>query len=136
MTQRVTVVGLKEFQKALRTMDRDLPKQLRVGLNEIAVFVVGKAQPKVARRSGRAAGSMRAASSQREARIRAGGGKAPYYPWLDFGGGVGPNKSVRRPFIREGRYIYPTVDEHRTDIETIAARVLTVVATGAGLEIS
>ena len=133
--QRVTVTGLREFQGALRRMDADLPKQLRVGLNSIAELVVTKARPLVAKRSGRAAASLRAGSSQREARVRAGGAKARYYPWLDFGGKVGKYRQIVRPFLSEGRYIYPTVRKHRPQIEELAGKVLTTVATGAGLEV-
>lgn len=133
---RVTVTGLREFQTALRRMDRELPKTLRVGLNQIAELVVTKARPLVAKRSGRAAGSLRVGSSQREARVRAGGARARYYPWLDFGGRVGKQRQIYRQFIREGRYIYPTVERYRADIEKLAADVMIKVATDAGLEVN
>jgi hypothetical protein len=136
MAARIQVEGLRELQGALRRMDTDLPKQLRIGLNEIATLVADNARPLIPRRTGRAAGSLRAGSSQREARVRAGGGRAPYYPWLDFGGRTGPGRSVRRPFLREGRYVYPTVRKKRDEIMALGGKVLTRVATDAGLEVT
>ena len=134
MRARIDVRGVKEFQRSLRQMDAGLAKQLRVVLNASAEIVVRYAKPKVPRRSGRAAESIKVRSSQREARIAAGGRRAPYYPWLDFGGSVGPNDSVKRPFYTEGRYIYPTVREHNREIQEATSDGLTALATDAGLE--
>lgn len=103
----VTVEGLREFQAGLRRMDAKLPRQLRIVLNDAGQIVVRTAQPMVPRRSGRAAASIKMASGQREARIKAGGGRVPYFAWLDFGGAVGRRNSVRRPFVKQGRYLYP-----------------------------
>jgi hypothetical protein len=75
-------------------------------------------------------------SSQREARVAAGGSKAPYYPWLDFGGRTGPNRSVERAFISEGRYIYPTVRERQDEIADAGQAALTELAREAGLEVT
>lgn len=107
MTYRLQVTGLKELQGALRRVDADLPKELRKTLNGVSQLVIDYAKPRVPSRTGRAAASLKVRSSQREARIAAGGSRAPYYPWLDFGGRVGKGRSVKRPFYREGRYIYP-----------------------------
>lgn len=117
-------------------MDADLGKTVRVVLNGSAQLVVDRAVPKIPRRTGTAAGSLKARSSQREARIAAGGRRAPHYPWLDFGGRVGPNKSVERPFLTIGRYIYPTVRDHRGDIQDTMATGLSDLAARAGLQVS
>lgn len=132
----IEIKGIKEFQAALRAMDRDLPKQLRVAFNAAAELVVGYARPRVPSRSGRARGSIRVRSSQREARVAAGGARVPYYPWLDFGGRVGPGRSVRRPFLTEGRYVYPGLRANRDEIQAEMERALTELARGAGLEVS
>lgn len=134
--ERIRISGIRELQSALREMDRALPKTLRVGLNKIAELVVNNARPLVAKRSGRAAASLKVKSSQREARVGAGGRRAPHYPWLDFGGRTGPARSVVRPFYKDGRYIYPTVARQRPQINELAADVLTQVATDAGLEVT
>lgn len=132
----VTIKGLREFQAALRQMDADLPKQLRLALNKASQLVIDYARPRVPSRSGRARGSLKVRSSQREARVAAGGVRAPYYPWLDFGGRVGPDKSVRRPFLTEGRYVYPGLRQNREEITRVMEVALTDLARGAGLEVS
>ena len=108
MTDPIKVEGLRQFVKDLKTIDRELPKMLRKAFNAAADIVVQDTRPRVPSRSGRAKGSIRAASTQTRVRVKAGGRRAPYYPWLDFGGRVGRNKSIRRPFYKEGRYLYNT----------------------------
>jgi hypothetical protein len=131
----IDIKGLREFQRALKQMDADLPKQIRVAFNSAAAIVVDWAQPRIPRRSGAAAASLKARSGQREARIAAGGRRAPYYPWLDFGGRVGRNKSVERKFYTEGRYIYVGVREQRKEIVESMSTSLTALARTAGLEV-
>jgi hypothetical protein len=132
---RIEIKGLKEFQRSLRRMDSDLPKQLRLALNQASQLVVDKARPDIPRRSGAAAASLKVRSSQREARVAAGGRKAPYYPWLDFGGKVGRNNSVERPFYKEGRYIYPSLRHNRSQIQDVLKSALRDLAHDAGLAV-
>lgn len=113
MAVTVQIEGLSEFRKALREVDKNLPKEIRLILNEAANLVVADAKPKVPQRSGKAAGSVRAQSTQKLARVSGGGGRAPYYPWLDFGGAVGKSNSVKRPYSKVGRYIYPVYRKKR-----------------------
>lgn len=133
---KINITGLRELQKALRDVDRDLPKAMRVALNEGAKIVVDFAQHHVEHKSGRAAGSLKVRSSQTAARVAAGGRKAPYYPWLDFGGAVGPAKSVKRPFYTDGRYIYVGLKKNRDQITEIMSTSLTTVAKQGGLEVT
>ena len=65
------------------------------------------------------------------ARIEAGGSKVPYYPWLDFGGRVGRRKSVHRPFLKDGRYIYDAFNRHRDDFIDVMREGLLDVARSA-----
>lgn len=135
-TPIIRVEGLKEFQAALRAMDRDLPKQLRIMLNRAATVVIDWAVPRIPKRTGRAAGSVKARSSQRESRVAIGGRRAPYMPWLDFGGAVGPGRSVQRPFRKKGRYLYAGLEANAEDVTKIMERGLAELAAGAGLEVS
>lgn len=112
----IKVDGLHVLQKGLKEVDRDLAKELRKGLNLAAGIVVEDVQRLVPIRSGAARASVKAGSTQRAAIVKAGGRKAPWYPWLDFGGRVGRRKSIRRTFIQGGRYIYPTVRRRADDI--------------------
>jgi hypothetical protein len=137
MTDSIKVTGIREFQKSLRAMGADLPKQVRVVLNEAGQLIVGYDQQHMPRRSGRAIASVKARSSQREARVAIGGARAAYVPWLDFGGeGRRPGRPGRRPFLREGRYTYKGLRVHRDDITQIMADGLTELAKSAGLDVS
>ncbi|MEU7817058.1 hypothetical protein [Pseudonocardia sp. NPDC049154] len=132
----IRVEGLREFNRNLRRMDKDLPKGLRLAGNEAAKIVVDEAKPRVPigpGRGGHAASSIKAASTRTAARVSAGGKRFPYYPWLDFGGRVGPNKSVRRPFLKKGRYIWAAFDDRRDDVEQVLNTELVNVARSAGI---
>ena len=60
----------------------------------------------------------------------------PYYPWLDFGGRVGKGKSVRRPFNKGGRYIYPGYAKNRPEVEERLLAALLQVCQQAGVEVT
>lgn len=107
MSDAIKVRGLNELAKSLRRIDPELAKELRVVLNDAAETVAVRARRKVPSRSGRAARSVKAKSTRTLARVAGGGNRAPYYPWLDFGGAVGKRNSVRRKYQPKGRYIYP-----------------------------
>lgn len=129
------VEGLSEFQRNLKKLDRELPKALRMALNDAANVIVDEAKPKVPRRSGRAAGTVKAKSTQKMARVSGGGNRAPYYPWLDFGGSVGKSHSVKRPFIPDGRYIYKAYFGNREKFREVLDEALIDVVRKAGLEV-
>jgi hypothetical protein len=132
----IRIEGLREFQAALRKMDKGLPRQIRIVLNETADLVASPAKARVPRRSGRAAASIRVASSQREAKVKGGGGRVPYYGWLEFGGAVGRRHSVRRPFVKEGRYLYPAYESRRSRIEPTMLKGLEDLARRSGVAMS
>ena len=133
----IEIAGIKEFQKSLRQMDADLPKQIRLVLNEATGIVVGYAQAHIEVRSGRAKASLKARSSQREATVALGGSRAPWAPWLDFGGqGRKPGRPAPRTFIKEGRYVYRGLRLHNEDITEVMTKGLVALATAAGLEVS
>jgi hypothetical protein len=131
----IKVEGLVDFQRSLRALDADLPKALRVAHNAAAQIVVDFARTRVPTRSGKAARSVRATSSQRDARVTGGGARVPYYPWLDFGGRVGRRHAIRRPFIKGGRYIYEGYTQRRGDVEQALTTALLDVCRQAGLEV-
>lgn len=113
----IEIKGLKEAVKNAKKVDNDLPKEFRKAGNKAADLLVAWIVPRVPKRSGKAAGTVKAASTQKAARVRAGGPKAPYYPWLDWGGRVGRNKSVKRKFYSDGRYIYPGIVAIKPDLQ-------------------
>lgn len=134
----IRIQGLKEFQRALKDMDGESQKLLRVVLNDVARTVATGAGRRVPRQTGRAAASLREQSSQREARVVGGSRKVPYYGWLDFGGRVGRDRAVRRPFIKAGRYMYPTLGANKESLGKALQHGLAQLArdAGVGLEVS
>lgn len=132
----VQVTGLNEFKRGLRDMDRELPKALRVALNTGAEVIVDDARPRVERRTGRAASTVKARSTQNKARVVGGGNRAPYYPWLDFGGRVGRGRGVDRPFLTNGRYIYDAFFRRRDEFVDVMRDELLDVARTAGIEVT
>lgn len=132
----VRIVGLRELQAALRTMDGESQKGLRLALNSVAETVVAGASRRVPTKTGRAAASLRARSSQREAAVTGGSRKVPYYAWLDFGGRVGRKKSVRRPVVKGGRYLWPTIAANRDSLEKGLTAALADAARQAGFEVN
>lgn len=133
---KVEIRGLKEFQAQLRRMDADLPKRLRLALNDASELVIDYARARMPTKTGRARASLKARSSQREARVGMGGRKAPYAPWLDFGGqGKHKGRPTPRPFLKEGRYVYAGLAANRPEVIAIMQRAITDLAHDAGVGI-
>ncbi len=132
--EAVRVDGLDQFRRALKALDGNLGKGLRVALNTASTFIITEARPLIPVLSGKAAKSLKARSSQNTVRIAVGGKAAPYYPWLDYGGAVGVAGSIKRPFIGEGRYLYPTLGKNRAQFEKILTDALAEVARSAGID--
>jgi hypothetical protein len=130
------VRGLAEFSRSLRKVDSEAAKGLRVASNEAADFLINATRPKMPSRTGAARKSLKARSTRTAVRVSMGGPRAPYVPWLDFGGHVGRGNSVRRPFIKEGRYLYPTFHANRDQFQQILQESLVRAAESAGLEVS
>lgn len=132
----VGVKGLREYGRSLKALDSAAPKALRVALNSCSTFLIDKARPKIPSVSGAARASMKARSTNNAVRIAVGGRKAPYYPWLDFGGATGKNKTAKRPFYKEGRYLYVTLREENPEFQKIIEKALRDVAESVGLDVS
>lgn len=136
MPEPVQVQGLREFTRSLKKLDADLPKALRVGMNEAVDIVIGYAKPKIPKRTGAAAATLKAKSTQTAARISAGGKRAPYYPWLDFGGKGPEGRPAQRTFHKEGRYVWKGLVVKRDEFTAALGRALVGVAEQAGLEVT
>lgn len=130
----IRIEGLRDLQKALRDLDGESQKMLRVVLNQAAETVIGGARRRVPNDTGVARASLKPRSGQREATVVGGGRKAPYYPWLDFGGNLPRGGS--RPFVKDGRYLYPSWSANRDSILVALAESLAEMVEDAGLEIS
>jgi len=136
VAEQIKVEGLTQFIKALRDTDREIPKALRKAFNVAAQIVVDYAQARVPVRTGAARRSIVARSSQSAVRVACGGQRAPYFPWLDFGGRVGRHKSVARPFLKDGRYVYQALYTQSDAIRDATTAALVDAARAAGLQVS
>lgn len=125
----VVVSGLRETLRGIKAMESMAPKELRDALKRVGQLVVDEARKGVPRRSGKAAGSIKARGNTKGVQIAVGGASAPYYPWLDFGGTVGPGHrpgraysgSVHRTYrgapYGKGRYLYPAIEENIEEVQ-------------------
>jgi HK97 gp10 family phage protein len=121
----IRVEGLAELRKALaRLGELDARNDLRDGLKKAADIVAQEAKSRVPKRSGRAAGAVRATAGGNRAYVVGGKKAVPYYGWLDFGGrtprlgnprSVGPwsGASGGPP---KGRFIYPALDAKEREV--------------------
>jgi len=136
----ITITGLREFRKALKDMDPELAKRIRLVGNDAAKLVVADAQPKVPLgpgRKGHARDSIKVRSTQTAVRVAEGGNRYPYMPWLDFGGTIRQRRrKIRRPFRYEGRYIWSSWDGKQDEARQLLADGLAALATDAGLDVT
>lgn len=139
MSEAIKIDGLIEFRKALKQIDAGLPKTLRLAMNQAADVVVTAVRPRIPSVTGRARGSVRSSSTQERARVSEGSRKAPWMPWLDYGGeGRRRGRPAKRPFVKQGRYLYPVYFAKRDSGEftTILSMALDDVVRAAGLEVT
>lgn len=136
MADTIRVEGLAQFRRSLKALDSNLPKALRLALNGAMGVVVDYGKSHMTRQTGQALSSIKAKSTGTAARVSEGGNKAPYAAWLDFGGSVGRNKSVKRRFIKEGRYLYPALRDKKPEIISALEDSIAEVAKQAGIDLN
>lgn len=129
----IKIDGLRDLQAGLRAADGESQKQIRLVLNDAADIVVGHARPLIARRTGKLAASLKAASGQRDATVKLGGARIPYAGWWEFGGRVGRRRSIVRRFVPAGRTVYPAVVSREPEITRVMVTGLDRLAAEAGL---
>lgn len=136
----IHITGLRELQAALRALDGESQKQLRIVFNEAADLIVKTARPNVPSVTGEARRSLKATSGQRDARVSGGSAKAPYFGWLDYGGRVGHGRTGKntgrqfRPFEKGGRYVYPAYHARKAEITDLLDKGMADLIAAAGLE--
>lgn len=137
MDEKIRVEGLAQISRAINRVDKEAAKQLRLVGNSAAALLIEKTRPEIPSVSGRARGSLKAQSTRTSARVAVGGSKAPYYPWLDFGGeGRIKGRPAKREFIKGGRYLYPTLAKQAGPIGKLLQEGIIATAQGAGLEVT
>lgn len=135
---RVHVEGLKELRRALGQVDPALQKSLRGKLKTIGDKIAGRAAAAMPKRTGRAAGAVKAGVSGNRAYVQTGKKSVPYAAWLDFGGTLKPSGKRHgtqvRPKVKGGRYLYPAIEAMRPQTELAAVDAFEEAARELGLK--
>ncbi len=113
---RVQVEGLRDTLRDLKALDADAAKAMS------QTTVAKQVRMKVPKDTGAAAGSYKARGGAKGASLAFGGAKAPYAPWLDFGGKL--PQGGNRPRVKGGRYLYPTIESNLEDVADQVAKAL------------
>jgi hypothetical protein len=129
-TTGVYVTNLAEVRKYLSKLHPDLVPVLRNELKSaVSAIVVPNIKTRIPRRTGRAQDSIRAVSKGNSIVIVGGKTSVPYFGWLDFGGelkgrGQAKNQTIRRPFLKKGRYVYPGIAATEPQMVQAAGRAV------------
>ena len=126
-TGQIQVTGLRELHRALKQMDAELPKELKGRMKAIADRVASIVRGRLPSVSGTMRRKTKAQANARGAGISWRG--VIYAAPVEFGGWP-----KGRPYVQAGRYIYPTVDAERSQIEDEVAAVMDHYLTRAGLQ--
>ncbi|MBI2764850.1 MAG: hypothetical protein HYX53_02935 [Chloroflexi bacterium] len=105
------VRGLTELQRELRTANPELARRLQQVNKRLVESVADEARSAAGSSvSTRSKASIRPNASGREARVVAGGQRAPEFYGQEFGGGARPRTRQFPPHRgREGYFLWPTV---------------------------
>lgn len=131
----IKVRGLTELKTGIAKMEAGAQAKLETVMENTADTVLSEARRRVPTRSGKARASLVVRTTARGAEVVGGGSRAPYYPWLDYGGRVGRKGSVLRPYKKQGRYIYPAVSGNYSEMMEAAETGLVDLAKESGLEV-
>jgi len=110
----IKIEGLRELQRTLKRLgDVDTVNAIKKLNRDAAQEAASKAQARVPVRSGKLRQSIRGSGQQAAGVVRAGTARVPYAGPVEFGGYPGD-----RPFVAEGRYIFPAIEEVRKELRT------------------
>lgn len=133
----VRITGVVELQQALKALGNGAQTELRTVFAESASHIVAGATRRAPKDTGQLiAKGVRSKAEQRGASIVLGGKRVPYGPWLEFGGSVGIDNSVRKPFSRQGKFLMPAIAAGREQIIEAIAAGITDLARRHGLDAS
>ncbi len=100
----VQVKGGTELVTGSKRLVKQIDDDARRRFLSVADHAAGQVMGKVPRKTGRLASSVSIEPTDRSALLRMGQGVV-YAGWIEFGGSRG------RPFVKRGRYLYPTALE-------------------------
>lgn len=163
MPIKLELKGLRELQTALRKVAPEAKRVFQANLKAIGQMVQSDTRADMPKHSGKGRRSVKVRVVTRRGfegvEISEGGGVAPYVPWLDFGGRVGRGRrstarltigagrvqvrriggqgtgSVVRPYIKDGRYLYPAYYRRYDDMVAATFDAVRRACESAGLEV-
>lgn len=139
--QGIQIRGIKQLQKALRQLNKDLPKELATANQRVAQHIVDEATvaaQSVGRLWAEAAKSLAAARQQRIAAIRFGGARYPFAMGAEFGAAQDITRQTTRGPVRgwnqfrpwrgsgegAGYFLFPTIRRESDRIVDLYADAL------------
>jgi hypothetical protein len=99
------LTGVRQVRNALGNIAATVPERIPAALKDVADDVVADVRPKLPRRTGRLAASLRATQTPDGAQVAMGGRDAPHGEWIERGGSRG------RPLVPRGRYLGPAIEQ-------------------------
>ena len=112
---RVEVHGYEELADGSRALARKIAENAPRALQSAAGTAASAARGRIPRVSGRLASSVHTGASRDAAFVGFGDG-VPYAGWIEFGGSRG------RPYVAEGRYLYPAAKDTEQQVIMAAER--------------
>ena len=138
MGVEVRVRGTAKLAAEIGLLKGRLPRVVKQAARDAAKPVLRDTKAMVPigpAKGGHAKSSLRIVTSRGGIAIRGGGGRFPYYPWLEFGGGVGRNKRTFRQRAPGGRYLFPALRANRANIEKAMNRNIVRAARDSGFKV-
>lgn len=130
----IRIEGLAQFGRRLDTARHASTRELDVLVDRTARLIRDETRRRVPRgATGAARASLRIVEGEGTAQLVGGGRRAVYFGWLDFGGVAG-RAGPRRPYLRRGRYLIPTLLRERASIQAATEHALGKVVLNAGLD--
>lgn len=131
----IDVVGLKDFQRELRQMDKAWAKELRVANKKAAEPIAKDTRSSFASRPGvapKVAASVKVLAEQRSASIKIGGDKYPYAMGSEFGSIQFKQFPPHRGSGSEAGYsLYPSIRSNRENVINVYGDLIDEVAKAA-----
>lgn len=114
MTAQVTIIGADQAMADMRRWADELAPAVDKAAEPFARDVASRVRGEVPHVTGALAASVEVSAEEEGIAVQIGDG-VPYAGWIEFGGTRG------RPYVSEGRYLFPTAAEAEDDYAVIAA---------------
>jgi hypothetical protein len=106
----VAVIGMKALSKDLAKLTADrgaLNKALSAAARQAVEPVAAATRSSLPQDSGRLAGTVRVSATRTGGAVRMGSTSARYAGWVEFGGTRRAPRLSTRPYLSQGRYMFP-----------------------------